>query len=137
MANQDPAIEASAKDRVRDTVERNRKGVRRLVGVEVEFQADKRGGAQNTVEKFIQIRHHECDAAKHAFGDGDTIDKRTEPRMVAHLFDRDQGRRLQRDPTGPALAHCLEHRPGDGLLRRDGIEMRAKRRRSVRVGAAK
>ena len=49
-------------------------------------------------------------------------------RHVEHDVGPDQRHRLQFDPAGPAVAHPVEHRPADLVLRRGGIDMGADRR---------
>ena len=48
---------------------------------------------------------------------------------------RHEAGRLQLDATGPGVAQCLEHRPGDLGLGRQGIDVRAHSDRALRPGA--
>ena len=66
-----------------------------------------------------------------AASDGETIRESGEPVRLAHAVDAEQADCLEVDATGPALAHRLEHRPGDRLLRRNRIKMGAYRLGSV------
>ena len=55
---------------------------------------------------------------------------------VPEMLDAGQAGRLQFDLPGPFGAHFFKHRPGDGGLRRNGIQVGADRRGAVGIGAA-
>ena len=136
MADQDLALEFVAQRRLGDLLQRDRRDVVGLVGMEIEVEPELDRMREHAVEQFLEVRHHVGDGAEHAFRRGDPLRQRLQPGEIARAVDAEQARRLQLDAALPALPHLLEHRPRDLLLRRHRIEMRADRLGAVRVGAA-
>ena len=97
--------------RIGNMPEPARTGIVGLVGMEVEIEPMVDGRAEHTVEQCVKIRHHIRDCTEHAAGSRHPADKRFEPVRLAHTLDPQKACRLQRDPSFPALAHRLEHRP--------------------------
>ena len=111
-------------------------GIGGLVDVEIEVEAGVGGHPHHLVEGAVEVRDHEGDRAEHAVRPRHEGDELGGEGIVEEEVDREQRDRLQVDAVRPRRAHLDEDRPGDGVLRRQRIEVGAEQRRAVCVGAA-
>ena len=134
MADRDGGIEVPLDHRLGDGAQGGDGGVARLVGVKVDRQAAFLRESEEAVEARLQVGHRIGDRAQHAAALGDQV--RGADVSVVHMVDADEAGGLQRDAAGPFLAQLAPDRPGNLVLRRQGIEMGADGAGAVGVGRA-
>ena len=85
MADQDLALEFVAQCRLGDLLQRNRRDIVGLVGVEIEVEPVLDRMREHAVEQFLEVRHHVGDGAEHALRRGDAPGQRlrTSPKSRA------------------------------------------------------
>ena len=135
MPGHDPALEAAAEHGLGEVTERLRRGIARLVDVQVDVQAVCFGSGQKAVEVGVELGPLLGEHAQNA------IMLRHEPGQLlavgaAIVLGGIECHALERDAVSPALAQLGEDGPADLGLRRHGIDMGADGAGAVREGAA-
>ena len=137
MADQDAALKAAFDRHVGDDFERARRGIGAFVDMEVELPAFALGEVEEDTESLTQLWDDASGGAEDAG-----------PMSVEHRFDighvrgvhrilyGEERRRLKVDPPKPTCPRFRHDGPADSRLRADAVDVGAKGRRPVRVGAA-
>jgi hypothetical protein len=93
------------------------------------------GERKDAIPPSIDVRQHRCGAAEHAAAVGDQIGQLLGER-AAQVVQADQRDGLHGDALGQLLAQLAEQRPGDAMLGRRAVQVRADRNRAVGKRAA-
>jgi hypothetical protein len=138
MADGDPALEPRLDLQFRDVAQGLHACVHRLVHVEIGVEPARGGLREEALYPVAQVGHGVGDHAQDAaLGFRHEIGGMAEGAgLVRPLVAADQAHGLQVDPVGPIRLKLPEDGPGDVVLRRHGIEMRADRAGAMGIGRA-